>query len=292
MTPDEALRQDAVGADDEHGLHFICLNGNIARQFEFVNNTWLNSPKFAGLYDDSDPVTAPSQPHGGTFTVQSDTRARARDRRAPFRVRQGRRLLLPPGHRRDAQPRGSRRVAMALDADDRLQLDYDQTQQLLRTLTDIRFKLLAFVPTIAGASVGFFGRARPAAELMAIGLVGLVATLGILIYELRNSQTYAEAVQRARMLEQRLELGSGGLLSEPRAGTGQLFGFLPIGRELGLALVYGAALAGWTYLVAWGGLEALDVPGARGIGVVIGAAVGFLVVVEVSRVGGEEGTPG
>jgi len=34
---------------------------------------------------------------------------------------------------------------MALDADDRLQLDYDQTQQLLRTLTDIRFKLLAFV---------------------------------------------------------------------------------------------------------------------------------------------------
>ena len=61
---------------------------------------------------------------------------------------------------------------MALDADDRLQLDYDQTQQLLRTLTDIRFKLLAFVPTIAGASVGFFGTARPAAELMAIGLVG------------------------------------------------------------------------------------------------------------------------
>ena len=94
------------------------------------------------------------------------------------------------------------------------------------------------------------------------------------------------------MLEQRLELGSGGLLSEPWASTGQLFGFLPIGRELGLALVYGAALSGWTYLVTWGGLETLDVPGARGIGVVIGAAVGFLVVVEVSRVGGEEGTPG
>jgi hypothetical protein len=180
---------------------------------------------------------------------------------------------------------------MALDADDRLRLDYDQTQQLLRTLTDIRFKLLAFVPTIAGASVGFFGRARPASELMAIGLVGLVATLGILVYELRNSQTYATAVDRAKMLEQRLELGSGGLLSEPPAGTGRLFGFLPIGRELGLALVYGAAFAGWTYLVAWGGLGALDVPGARGAGVVIGAAVGFLVVAEVSRVGGEERPP-
>ena len=174
---------------------------------------------------------------------------------------------------------------MALDADGRLQLDYDQTQQLLRTLTDIRFKLLAFVPTIAGASVGFFGRERPAAELMAIGLVGLVATLGILVYELRNSQTYANAVDRARMLEQRLELGSGGLLSEPPAGTGRLFGFVSIGRELGLALVYGAAFAGWAYLVAWGGLGALEVPGARGAGVVIGVAVGVLVVAEVSRLG-------
>lgn len=181
---------------------------------------------------------------------------------------------------------------MALDADDRLQLDYDQTQQLLRTLTDIRFKLLAFVPTIAGASIGFFGRARPAAELMAIGLVGLVATLGILVYELRNSQTYAAAVDRARKLEQSLELGSGGLLSDQPAGTGQLFGVLLIGRERGLGLVYGSAFAGWTYLVAWGGLGALDVPGARGAGVVIGAAVGFLVVAEVNRVGGEEGPPG
>jgi hypothetical protein len=177
---------------------------------------------------------------------------------------------------------------MALDADDRLQLDYDQTQQLLRTLTDIRFKLLAFVPTIAGASVGLFGRARPAAELMAIGMLGLVSTLGILVYELRNSQTYTAAVHRARKLEERLELGSGGLLSESPAGTGRLLGFMPIGRELGLALVYGAALAGWTYLVAWGALGALEVPGARGAGVVIGGAVGALIVAEVSRVGSGE----
>ena len=96
VTPDEALRQDAVGADDEHGLHFICLNGNIARQFEFVNNTWLNSPKFAGLYDDSDPVTAPSQPYGGTFTVQSDTvRERVTDVPRFVSVKGGAYFFLP-----------------------------------------------------------------------------------------------------------------------------------------------------------------------------------------------------
>jgi hypothetical protein len=47
------------------------------------------------------------------------------------------------------------------DGDDRLRLDYDPTTQLLRMLTDIRFKLIAFVPTIAAASVGLFGKPRP-----------------------------------------------------------------------------------------------------------------------------------
>jgi Dyp-type peroxidase family len=71
--------EDAVGgegaerAGDERGLHFMCLNASIARQFELVHFTWLNSPKFVGLYDDSDPIVGPSQPFGGTFTIQSET---------------------------------------------------------------------------------------------------------------------------------------------------------------------------------------------------------------------------
>jgi Dyp-type peroxidase family len=72
LRPDKAVRGDAASSA-ERGLHFICLNANIARQFEFVNDTWLNSPKFAGLYDDADPLVAPSSPHGGTFTVQSSS---------------------------------------------------------------------------------------------------------------------------------------------------------------------------------------------------------------------------
>jgi Dyp-type peroxidase family len=56
----------------ERGIHFICLNANIARQFEFVQHTWLNNPKFAGLYDDTDPLVAPHQGDAGrTFTVQA-----------------------------------------------------------------------------------------------------------------------------------------------------------------------------------------------------------------------------
>ena len=47
------------------GLYFLCLNTNLARQFEFVQQTWVNSPKFAGLYDEPDPIVAP----GGSFSM-------------------------------------------------------------------------------------------------------------------------------------------------------------------------------------------------------------------------------
>jgi Dyp-type peroxidase family len=59
-------------APGERGIHFMCLNANIARQFEFVQHTWLNNPKFAGLYDDTDPLVVTHQGDTGrTFTVQA-----------------------------------------------------------------------------------------------------------------------------------------------------------------------------------------------------------------------------
>jgi Dyp-type peroxidase family len=69
LTIDQAL---AGGDSTERGLNFICLNANIQRQFEFINHTWVNNPKFDGLYDDADPVTAPSAPFGGMFTIPTE----------------------------------------------------------------------------------------------------------------------------------------------------------------------------------------------------------------------------
>jgi hypothetical protein len=178
-----------------------------------------------------------------------------------------------------------------MDADDRLKLDYDQTTQLLRSLTDVRFRLLAFVPTISGAAVALFGKPRPAVELLAVGLLGFLATLGVFLYELRNSQILDALVLRASVLERRLGLMSvyrsdtqGGFFSERPARTVRLLGLLTAGQHRGLALVYGAALSGWSYLVAWGVLRALEVDGARKAGGVIGALVGVLVLAEVERI--------
>jgi deferrochelatase/peroxidase EfeB len=40
----------------ERGLHFLCLNANIARQFEFVQGAWIASAKFAALSGEQDPL--------------------------------------------------------------------------------------------------------------------------------------------------------------------------------------------------------------------------------------------
>jgi Dyp-type peroxidase family len=38
------------------GLLFFCINANIRRQFEFVQQTWVNNPTFNGLYNERDPL--------------------------------------------------------------------------------------------------------------------------------------------------------------------------------------------------------------------------------------------
>ena len=38
------------------GTHFFCLNSDIGRQFEFLQQTWANNPQFNGLYDNRDPI--------------------------------------------------------------------------------------------------------------------------------------------------------------------------------------------------------------------------------------------
>jgi Dyp-type peroxidase family len=55
----------------ETGLHFICLNANISRQFEFIQNAWLANPTFNGMSGEGDPLL-------------------------------GNRLDFPPGHATDA----------------------------------------------------------------------------------------------------------------------------------------------------------------------------------------------
>lgn len=68
MTPDAMLAKGPDGV--ERGLHFICFNANIERQFEFVQQTWSNSAKFAGLRNDPDPLIGARYLPGSQFTIE------------------------------------------------------------------------------------------------------------------------------------------------------------------------------------------------------------------------------
>jgi deferrochelatase/peroxidase EfeB len=48
--------------DPRSGLHFICLNASISRQFEFIQNAWLISAKFGGMSGEADPLLGNREP--------------------------------------------------------------------------------------------------------------------------------------------------------------------------------------------------------------------------------------
>jgi deferrochelatase/peroxidase EfeB len=52
----------------DRGLLFMCLNTDIARQFEFVQTTWLLNSSFATLFEEVDPLVGPD----GPMTVPED----------------------------------------------------------------------------------------------------------------------------------------------------------------------------------------------------------------------------
>ena len=55
--------------DAERGLVFLCLNADLERQFEFIQQNWINNPAFGGLADECDPLVGVCGQHGGVFTM-------------------------------------------------------------------------------------------------------------------------------------------------------------------------------------------------------------------------------
>jgi len=86
----------------------------------------------------------------------------------------------------------------------RLQLDYQTTVDIIKMLTDIRFKLLAFIPTVAGLAVIFSEESNLGPGTVALGILGLVFTIGVALYDLRNSMIYDAAIHRAKGIEKKM----------------------------------------------------------------------------------------
>jgi len=192
-----------------------------------------------------------------------------------------------------------------MDPEEKMQFEYEQVLIHWRSLADIRFKLLAILPTLAGAGLTVVASSRPPAVEAVLGLVGFFATLGIVFYDQRNTQLYNDAISRAKWLEKRLQFGShlskgqggggkddsGGLfLSRPHRGL-KLFGVLLMWHDRGLAMVYSATLATWVFLAVHGflgsGLSAHLPESLTGhafrLGVVIAFVFGVVMYLDLMR---------
>ena len=51
---------------------FLALNASFRRQFEFVQQTWVNNPKFGGLFDERDPLVGKVEKEGQHFSIPGD----------------------------------------------------------------------------------------------------------------------------------------------------------------------------------------------------------------------------
>lgn len=141
-----------------------------------------------------------------------------------------------------------------------LRLDYELTSSNFSMLADIRLKLLALIPTIAGVALGFAKSEDGAIpELQALGILGFIATSGVILYELRNTQLYDATLQRMRVLEGQLRFkstrstskGPGGVHLD-RPPRSHVFVGLPVVHDFGLGLIYGSALGAWAFVISLG----------------------------------------
>ena len=100
--PQFADPTQAVDDGQKRGLLFFCVNASIARQFEFVQQTWLTDGKFARLWNEPDPLTGNEDtlddptPAGAEFTIpQATIRLRLQNVPRFVTVRASAYLFLP-----------------------------------------------------------------------------------------------------------------------------------------------------------------------------------------------------
>jgi hypothetical protein len=177
--------------------------------------------------------------------------------------------------------------------------DYAETSAVYKALVDIRFRLLAFVPTATAVAVALLGRQTGTsgplggtnALTLGVGVLGLLVTVGVVMYEIRNSQLHDQAIHRLKHLEKLLGLrpavikpGPGGLFDE-RGGRLSVLG-VSLWHDRALSVIYGTTAGAWTWLVYEAAEDIVDDPplsSPEWLTWAIPAAVGVAVAWQIVR---------
>jgi hypothetical protein len=128
--------------------------------------------------------------------------------------------------------------------------EYGEVSQNLRLLTDIRFRLLAFLPLAAGAAIAVINLRKVGVPGLVVSLFGLVVTVALVTYNKRNDQLYDTLVGRAAAIERSLGLPDGAFENRPDPWLS----FTAAGRPLwkvdhrtAIATIYYSSFALWLF---------------------------------------------
>ena len=128
---------------------------------------------------------------------------------------------------------------------------YSEVSSNWRMLTDVRFKLLGFVPAISLIAwiqliaKDDFSTLQGRVEGLAVSILGLILVLAIRIYDLRNDTLYNDLISRGRRIE--TELGVDTAIFRGRRKPNNNF----IKHGVATNLIYGIAIFGWSAIAIW-----------------------------------------
>jgi hypothetical protein len=136
---------------------------------------------------------------------------------------------------------------MPSNRSDALLAEYREVSNNFRMLTDIRFKLLAFLPIAAGAATAVLARGGATTLTFAFSLFGLVVTIGLVTYNARNDQLYDTLVARAAAIERYLGVPDGAFANRPRPWFRPMRGRWKVDHRTSVSTIYMASIALWLF---------------------------------------------
>jgi len=158
---------------------------------------------------------------------------------------------------------------------DDLKAVYQQLCDSYRAIDETRTKLLGLLPLATGAGILALSggdRAGPGSGLsVAVGLFGVVATLGLFSYELHGIKRCAAFIDAGKLIEKRLNI-YGQFLRRPK----EVAGF--IDEPFAASIIYPASLAGWTFFSLLGVPARLVAYLAAGTVLLVGVAVSIWLI--------------
>jgi hypothetical protein len=126
---------------------------------------------------------------------------------------------------------------------------YDQVCSTWKELVAVRFKLLGLVPTVSLALLASLLSTKGAADgltlssKLLIGLLGLLATFGLFVYDRRNSALHDDLISRGRKIEDELGVDTGVFRGRLKAS-----GIFKHG--IATDVIYGSSMLAWAGAIA------------------------------------------